>query len=256
MKPQVYKDPRPAETFTRFHERARQGVGYIYDLVRVILTLPTILLYRARAIGVENVPASGPVIVTPNHFSQMDHFFAAVYLRRKVQFMAKSQLFTNPFIKWVFYNGGVFPVRRGFDDQEAFKTAHVDPRPRGDDADVRRGRPLANRRPRRAQARRRQDRARVRRAGGPGRDPRLRPRPRLEALPLPEGDDPVRRAASPSRSSRARAARSSSRSRTRSSTRPDDVRGPRGEGPPRRAAAPSRGPAGSSPEPPHETGRA
>jgi 1-acyl-sn-glycerol-3-phosphate acyltransferase len=125
MKPQVYKDPRPAEYFTRFHERARRGIGYMYDLVRLILTVPTILVYRARAIRVENVPLTGPVIVTPNHFSQMDHFFAAVYLRRKVQFMAKSQLFTNPAIKYIFSRGGVFPVRRGYDDEEAFKTART-----------------------------------------------------------------------------------------------------------------------------------
>jgi 1-acyl-sn-glycerol-3-phosphate acyltransferase len=125
MKPQVYKDPRPPEIFTRFHQSARRGVGWVYDIARVILTVPTILIYRARAIRVENVPTSGPVILTPNHFSQWDHFFAAVYLRRKVQFMAKSQLFTNPFIKWVFYRGGAFPVRRGHNDQEAFKTAET-----------------------------------------------------------------------------------------------------------------------------------
>jgi 1-acyl-sn-glycerol-3-phosphate acyltransferase len=125
MKAQVYKDPRPPETFDEVHETARQGAGYVYDLARVILTAPTIAMYRARAIGVENVPTSGPVILTPNHFSQMDHFFAAVYLRRKVQFMAKSQLYTHPFIKWVFRNGGVFTVRRGHNDEEAFKTAHM-----------------------------------------------------------------------------------------------------------------------------------
>jgi 1-acyl-sn-glycerol-3-phosphate acyltransferase len=125
MKPQVYKDPRPPEIFTRFHQRARRGVGWIYDVARVILTLPTILIYRARAIGVEHVPATGPVIVTPNHFSQWDHFFAGVYLRRKVQFMAKSQLFTNPAIKFIFYRGGVFPVRRGYNDREAFTTARM-----------------------------------------------------------------------------------------------------------------------------------
>ena len=125
MKPQVYKDPRPAEYFDGYHERARRGVGWMYDFVRLILTLPTILIYRARAIRVENVPLTGPVIVTPNHFSQMDHFFAAVYLRRKVQFMAKSQLFTNPIIKFIFKYGGVFPVRRGHHDEEAFKTAHT-----------------------------------------------------------------------------------------------------------------------------------
>src|ERR671924_583936 len=125
MKPQVYKDPRPAEMFTPYHRSARRGVGWIYDLARVILTIPTILIYRARAIGVENVPATGPVILAPNHFSQWDHFFAAVYLRRRVQFMAKSQLFTNPILTYIFEHGGVFPVRRGHHDEEAFVTANT-----------------------------------------------------------------------------------------------------------------------------------
>ncbi len=125
LKPQVYKDPRPETYFTRFHERARRGIGWTYELVRVLLTLPTILVFRSRGIGVENVPAHGPAIVTPNHFSQMDHFFAAVFLRRKVQFMAKSQLFTNPILTYIFTHGGVFPVRRGYNDEEAFKTAHT-----------------------------------------------------------------------------------------------------------------------------------
>lgn len=125
LKPQVYKDPRPAEYFTKFHAKARKGIGWIYDLVRVVLTPLTIFLFRARAIRVENIPTSGPVIVTPNHFSQMDHFFAAVYMHRRVQFMAKSQLFTNPVIKYILYHGGVFPVRRGYNDVEAFKTAHA-----------------------------------------------------------------------------------------------------------------------------------
>jgi 1-acyl-sn-glycerol-3-phosphate acyltransferase len=125
MKPQVYKDPRPAEMFTQYHRSARKGVGWIYDLARVILTIPTILLYRARAIGVENVPLTGPVILAPNHFSQWDHFFAAVYLQRKVQFMAKSQLFKNPAIKFIFKHGGAFPVRRGHHDEEAFITANT-----------------------------------------------------------------------------------------------------------------------------------
>jgi len=125
MKPQVYKDPRPAEIFTPYHQSARRGVGWIYDFARMILTIPTILFYRARAIGVENLPETGPVILAPNHFSQWDHFFAAVYIPRKVQFMAKSQLFKNPAIKYIFKHGGAFPVRRGHHDEESFKTAHI-----------------------------------------------------------------------------------------------------------------------------------
>jgi 1-acyl-sn-glycerol-3-phosphate acyltransferase len=124
IKPQVYKDPRPAEYFDRFHDRARRrGPDAIYDVARVVLTPPTLFFYRARAIGTEHVPNSGAVILAPNHFSQWDHFFAAVYLRRKICFMAKSQLFTNPIITWILSHGGAFPIRRGHRDEEAFATA-------------------------------------------------------------------------------------------------------------------------------------
>src|SRR5690349_22154429 len=125
MKPQVYKDERPAEYFEQFHVSARKGVGWTYTFVRAILSLPTLLIYRVRAIGVENVPKSGALILAPNHFSQMDHFFVGLYLRRKVRFMAKSQMFGPPVLTQIYTHGGVFPVRRGHNDEEAFKTVHA-----------------------------------------------------------------------------------------------------------------------------------
>jgi 1-acyl-sn-glycerol-3-phosphate acyltransferase len=125
IKPQVYKDERPAEYFDGYHARARRGVGWTYNFVRILITPPALLLYRTRAIGVKNVPRSGPLILAPNHFSQMDHFFVGLYLRRKVRFMAKSQLFGPPVLTYIFAHGGVFPVRRGHRDEEAFKTANM-----------------------------------------------------------------------------------------------------------------------------------
>ncbi len=124
MKPQVYKDPRPAEYFTQFHTAARKGVGWTYAFARLVLTLPTILLYRVRGVGVKNVPRKGPLVLAPNHFSQMDHFFVGVYLRRKIRFMAKSQMFGPPVLTYIYKHGGVFPIRRGHHDEEAFKTAY------------------------------------------------------------------------------------------------------------------------------------
>jgi 1-acyl-sn-glycerol-3-phosphate acyltransferase len=123
MKPQIYKDDRPAEYFDQFHAAARKGVGWTYTFARIILTLPTLLIYRVRAIGVENVPKKGALILAPNHFSQMDHFFVGLYLRRKVRFMAKSQMFGAPVLTYIYKHGGVFPVRRGHRDEEAMKTA-------------------------------------------------------------------------------------------------------------------------------------
>jgi 1-acyl-sn-glycerol-3-phosphate acyltransferase len=125
MKAQVYKDPRPAEHFTRFHERTRsRRPDWVYDAVRLVLTPYLMLVHRARCIDSHNIPADGSVIIAPNHFSFLDHFFVAVYLRRKVYFMAKSQLFQRP-MQFIFTHGGVFPVRRGHHDEEAFKTAHA-----------------------------------------------------------------------------------------------------------------------------------
>jgi 1-acyl-sn-glycerol-3-phosphate acyltransferase len=123
LKPQVYKDDRPAEYFDQFHAAARKGVGWTYTFVRILVTLPSLLLYRVRAIGIDNVPKSGPLILAPNHFSQMDHFFVGIYLRRKIRFMAKSQLFGPPVLTYIYKHGGVIPIRRGHRDEEAFKTA-------------------------------------------------------------------------------------------------------------------------------------
>jgi len=125
VKEQVYKDPRPAEYFTRFHERARRrGPDWVYELVRLVVVPYIAIVYRGRCIDSQKVPNEGPVLLAPNHFSFLDHFFVAGYLRRKVQFMAKSQLFARP-LQFVYTHGGVFPVLRGRRDEEAFNTAHT-----------------------------------------------------------------------------------------------------------------------------------
>jgi 1-acyl-sn-glycerol-3-phosphate acyltransferase len=124
MRAQVYRDPRPKEYFDRFHERSRtRAPDPMYELVRVVTSIYSLIFFRLRAIGADNVPASGPAIIAPNHFSFMDHFFIGVYLRRKIRYMAKSQLFKRP-MQFIYTHGGVFPVRRGVHDEEAFITAH------------------------------------------------------------------------------------------------------------------------------------
>jgi 1-acyl-sn-glycerol-3-phosphate acyltransferase len=126
IKPQVYKDPRPPERFAPIHNWIREHrPGWTYELVRMVMTPLLVFVYRGWALDTDNVPEDGAFILAPNHFSNLDHFFAAVFIRRKVQFMAKSQLYGNPFMDYIFRVGGVFPVRRGQNDEEAFKTAYA-----------------------------------------------------------------------------------------------------------------------------------
>ena len=125
MKEQVYVDPRPSTYFDRFHERGRtREPDWVYEAVRSATLLYSWGFFRSRVISTEKVPPTGPVILAPNHFSFMDHFFVAASVRRKVQFMAKSQLFKPP-MQWIYTHGGVFPVRRGARDEDAFLTANT-----------------------------------------------------------------------------------------------------------------------------------
>jgi 1-acyl-sn-glycerol-3-phosphate acyltransferase len=124
MKPQVYRDPRPAENFTRFHERARtREPDWLYTFIKVVSYPYCRLVFRLRAQQIELVPPDGPLILAPNHFSSMDHWFVGIMLPRKVRFMAKSQLFKGRFLEFVLAHSGAFPVRRGQHDEEAITTA-------------------------------------------------------------------------------------------------------------------------------------
>jgi 1-acyl-sn-glycerol-3-phosphate acyltransferase len=123
MREQIYADPRPAQYFDQFHAHARtHEPNWVYEATRLITSLYAYTFLRARAISVENVPGNGPVILAPNHFSFMDHFLMGCYMRRKVRFMAKSQLFKGA-MQPIYKHGGVFPVRRGARDEEMFITA-------------------------------------------------------------------------------------------------------------------------------------
>jgi 1-acyl-sn-glycerol-3-phosphate acyltransferase len=124
IKPQRYRDERPKEHFDQYHARVRdhEPEAKVYEIVRIATVLHALITYRARSIGSENVP-EGPLILAPNHASFMDHFFAGAFVRRRVQFMAKSQLFAPGPAQWIFSHGGVFPIRRGSHDEEAFITS-------------------------------------------------------------------------------------------------------------------------------------
>jgi 1-acyl-sn-glycerol-3-phosphate acyltransferase len=101
--------------------RDHEPESKVYEIVRMVTATHALVTFRARGFGSYNVP-NGPVILAPNHGSFMDHFFTGAFIRRRVQFMGKSQMFKG-IGGWVFSHGGVFPVRRGQHDEEAFISA-------------------------------------------------------------------------------------------------------------------------------------
>lgn len=82
------------------------------------------LVFRLRASGTENVPASGGLVLAANHWSSFDPWPLALpfFPRRFFRFMAKAELFWFP-LGLVVAAGGGFKVRRGEQDEEAIATA-------------------------------------------------------------------------------------------------------------------------------------
>jgi len=108
------------------HRLAREkGVsGWLYALVRGIVSPLFRLYFRMHISGAEHIPAEGPAIVAPNHKSFWDSFFIGVCTRRHLRFMAKTELIEARYGK-LLVRLGAFPVRRGQADEDALETARV-----------------------------------------------------------------------------------------------------------------------------------
>ncbi len=70
------------------------------------------VLFRPWAEGLENVPASGPIILCPNHLSFIDSLLMPLMIKRRVVFLGKSDYFDKWYLSWFFAGAGVIPVGR------------------------------------------------------------------------------------------------------------------------------------------------
>lgn len=96
----------------------------LYNFVRFIFYLYFTLFYRVKIKGIENIPATGPLLLYANHPSAVDMFLIAVYMKRKVHYMAKVELFKNPILAFILKRVGAFPVSRGKGDVGSVKTVY------------------------------------------------------------------------------------------------------------------------------------
>ncbi len=82
-------------------------------------------LLSLRLIGVENVPHDGSLLVASNHLSNADPIILEAAFPRPLFFVGKSELFRNPFFRWVLHRFGGIPVERGTPDRAAIRRAQA-----------------------------------------------------------------------------------------------------------------------------------
>lgn len=94
-----------------------------YKVVKVSVRFLLSLIYKIEIIGKENIPNEGKAIVCSNHFNNLDPVVIGTCLSRKINYMAKEELFSNKLMSNILKRLGVFPVKRGGADISAIKSA-------------------------------------------------------------------------------------------------------------------------------------
>ncbi|MEQ2528153.1 1-acyl-sn-glycerol-3-phosphate acyltransferase [Robertmurraya yapensis] len=78
--------------------------------------------YRIEAIGRENIPKEGGVLLCANHIHNFDPPVVGIMAPRPISFMAKEELFNVPVLGKILPHVNAFPVKRGMSDREALRT--------------------------------------------------------------------------------------------------------------------------------------
>lgn len=97
---------REQKFFNKWRRLFQFIITHIFYMIRMKL------VYRLEVYGLENVPKDNAYIVAPNHLSTLDPPMIAGVFPRPVAYMAKKELFKNPFMRWWLNWLGSFAVDR------------------------------------------------------------------------------------------------------------------------------------------------
>lgn len=100
--------------------------GFIKWFVRGTIYIWCKVRYRAKIVGLENIPKEGPMIFAGNHKSFLDAPLIIVTAKRDMRFLAKEELTNNLFLKFLIWTFDAIVVKRDNSDigpvKESIKT--------------------------------------------------------------------------------------------------------------------------------------
>ena len=95
----------------------------IYYIVYFLTKAVSFFYFPRRIYGREHIPAQGGFIIASNHVSNLDPVVMGISAIRRINFMAKIELFQTQPLGFILKELGAFPVKRGEADLGALKEA-------------------------------------------------------------------------------------------------------------------------------------
>ena len=108
LQAKIYK-PRKDNAWKRF----------VRCIVRAVLVRAYRIAYHVKITG--NVPREGAYILCCNHINYLDAAAIVLFNKRKVNFVAKEDLFTHDILMWLGHLFDAIPIKRDMQDIEAMK---------------------------------------------------------------------------------------------------------------------------------------
>jgi len=94
-----------------------------YKILKALVSGVCHILFRIKVVGNENLPQDGSCMICANHISNWDPVILIISFKRKVHFLAKSELFKFKPLAAILKCAGVIPLKRGTADVGAIKSA-------------------------------------------------------------------------------------------------------------------------------------
>ena len=95
----------------------------LYSIFRLFFIFMFKILFRIEIFGKKHIPKHGGFILASNHVSNLDPIALGAACPRKLNFMARHDLFYNAWFCWLISTLGAFPVKRESYDLSALKEA-------------------------------------------------------------------------------------------------------------------------------------
>ncbi|TES85457.1 1-acyl-sn-glycerol-3-phosphate acyltransferase [Candidatus Aerophobetes bacterium] len=79
--------------------------------------------FKIKIRGKENIPSKGPAVVASNHLSYLDPIVLGLITPRRMNFIAKEELFGNSLFRALITQLGAFPLKRERFDRAGYERA-------------------------------------------------------------------------------------------------------------------------------------
>jgi len=104
---------------------------YIYTKVpefflRFCVYVVSIILYRVKVKGGDNIPEEGPAVIVSNHISFVDWMFLLSASTRPIRFVIYAPIYHHPLLNWLFKMANAIPINSLKADPDTYHQAFKD----------------------------------------------------------------------------------------------------------------------------------